>query len=121
MLTFIEAIARQEGFYVPGSRANRNNNPGNIEWGAFAEEHGATRIEACPAGETPRFAFFPDAATGFDAMRALLADAYSGLPVEAALNKWAPPIENQTSVYVADVCAWTGLTPDTILNETNIG
>ena len=27
---FAEAIARQEGFYVKGSRAQRNNNPGNV-------------------------------------------------------------------------------------------
>ena len=121
MLAFMQAIARQEGFYVPGSRANRNNNPGNIEWGAFAQEHGATHIEVTPAGEKPRFAFFPDAGTGFNAMRQLLTVAYSGLSVEAALNKWAPPIENQTNVYVADVCKWTGLTPDTILTQENIG
>ena len=27
---FAEAIARQEGFYSPGKRAARNNNPGNL-------------------------------------------------------------------------------------------
>ena len=121
MKTFLEAIATQEGFYVPGSRAARNNNPGNIEWGAFARNHGATGIEVTPAGETPRFAVFPNAESGFDAMRSLLTTAYLGLSVTQALDKWAPPIENQTSVYIADVCEWTGLTPETVLTTDNLG
>lgn len=31
---FVDSIARFEGFYVPRSRAKRNNNPGNLRsWG----------------------------------------------------------------------------------------
>jgi hypothetical protein len=110
----MEAIAREEGFNVPGTRPNRNNNPGDIEFGEFAKFHGAT-------GGDPRFAIFPDAASGFAAMRALLHLYYSGLTVAAALNKWAPPVENHTNAYIANVCAWTGLTPETVLTAENIG
>jgi hypothetical protein len=33
-----------------------------------------------------------------------------------AIENWAPPVENQTSQYLANVCTWTGLTPDTIID-----
>lgn len=110
----MEAIARQEGFNAPGTRPARNNNPGDIEWGKFTQAHGAIYGD-------PRFAVFPSPAAGFAAMRALLQSAYVGLTVEAALNKWAPPCENQTNVYVDRVCEWTGLTPSTVLTAENIG
>jgi hypothetical protein len=115
MLTFIEAIARQEGFNIPGSLPNRHNNPGDIEDGPFAQSHGALP----PNGH--RFATFPDADTGFGAMRALLTEHYLGLTVAAALCKWAPPIENNVSAYQANVCLWTGLTPETVLTKELIG
>ncbi len=108
-LTFLEAIARQEGFYIPDSRPNRRNNPGDIEEGKFAQAHGALPSDG------NRFAAWPTSESGFAAMRALLSGPYNGLTVEQAINKWAPPIENATSSYVAHVCSWTGLTPDTIL------
>ncbi len=59
-MELIDAIARMEGFYAAGSRAQRNNNPGNIVWGEFTQEHGALHIEVTPAGEKARFAVFPD-------------------------------------------------------------
>ena len=39
MTTFLEAIAREEGFYVKDTRAQRNRNPGNIEYGKFSIAH----------------------------------------------------------------------------------
>lgn len=114
MTTFIDAMARQEGFYVPHSRPARNNNPGDIEWGKFTQAHGATHGD-------PRFAVFPDATTGFNAMRALLQSAYLGLTVEQALNKWAPPVENQTNLYIAAVCKMTGMNPSDVLTTENLG
>ena len=47
-----------------GSRAWRNNNPGNLEDGKFARDNGAI-------GSDGRFAIFPDATTGFNAMTGL--------------------------------------------------
>jgi hypothetical protein len=114
MLSFMESIAREEGFYVKGSRPERCNNPGDIEWGKFTQAHGAT-------GGDPRFAIFPTPEAGFAAMRALLTTAYVGLTVEAALNKWAPPVENNVSAYLHNVCQWSGLRPDTVLTAENIG
>ncbi len=110
-MTFLEAIAREEGFYAAGTRPCRNNNPGNIEWGKFAQAHGAT------SGD-PRYALFPTADLGFATMRILFqCPGYKGLTVAEALNRWAPPVENQTNIYITNVCKWTGLTPDTVIDD----
>jgi hypothetical protein len=114
MLTFMEAIAREEGFLIAGSRPQRNNNPGDIEYGEFAQAHGAT-------GGDPRFAIFPTPEIGYAAMKALLNTDYVGLTVSAALCKWAPPTENNVSAYQANVCKWADLTPETILTVELIG
>jgi hypothetical protein len=118
-MKFIEAIAWHEGFYVKGSRAQRNNNPGNIEWGPFARAHGATSIEIPHGKEKPRFAYFP-VGCGFSAMSALLCGEYLGLTIGEAITKWAPPSENDTAEYINDVCAKTGLPSTTVLTAALI-
>jgi hypothetical protein len=111
MMTLPEAIAREEGFYVIGSRAQRNNNPGNLCSGEFTTLHGAT-------GSDSRFAIFPTAVAGFACLSALLTSpAYIGLNLSKALNKYAPPVENATNSYISNVCAWVGCTPETPLTE----
>ena len=51
-----DAIARFEGFYKPGSLAQRNNNPGNLRtWGSYPVVDGYAR--------------FPNAETGWAALR----------------------------------------------------
>jgi hypothetical protein len=114
-MTLMEAIAREEGFYVARTLPNRRNNPGDIVEGTFAQAHGALPTDGS------RFAHFPSADVGFNAMRSLLNAHYLGLTVSEALNKWAPPVENQTNSYIANVCKWTGLTPDTIVTKEIIG
>lgn len=116
-MTICEAIARQEGFGVLGGRATRNNNPGDIEFGTFAKAHGATAIETVPPGKTARFAFFPDPATGYAAMKALLAQHYKGMTIAAMLNKYAPPVENNVNTYLGNVLKWTGLTASTVIDH----
>jgi hypothetical protein len=109
---FLEAVAREEGYYVKGSRPQRNNNPGDIEFGTFAEAHGATK------GTDGRFAIFDSPEAGFAAMKALFQSShYIDLTVSEALNRWAPPVENKTNLYIVNVCKWTGLLPSTRLSE----
>jgi hypothetical protein len=115
--TICQAIAREEGFNLVNSRSSRNNNPGDINYGAFAIDHGATRIETVGLHQVARFAYFPNAALGFVAMKALLAEHYTGMTVLQMLNKYAPPVENQTNSYITNVCTWTGLTPSTIIDD----
>ena len=117
MLSFVEAIAREEGFYLDGSRAQRNNNPGNLNYAPWMAQFGAV-LETHPE---PRFASFPTADQGWGAMRRLLIKDYYGLTVGQALNKWAPPVENQTNSYIQNVCKLTGLLPTTVLTAATIG
>ena len=113
MIGLLEAIARQEGFYVAGTRAQRNCNPGNITWGAWARAHGAIHAEA-PLG---RYAVFASIVAGFQAMEELLqSPGYINLSLAQVLERWAPPNENATKQYIADVCEWTGLQSTTPLH-----
>lgn len=117
-LTLIQAIAKEEGYGIPGDIPTRDNNPGDIEAGRFATQEGATSVDA----HNRRFAVFSTPEEGFNALRALLnSSSYLGLSIHDALNKYAPPVENDTSAYEANVCHWTGLAPTEILTPTNIG
>lgn len=112
MKTLIQAMASVEGFYAQTktpNRPQRNHNPGDLEYGNFAKDHGAIASDG-------RFAVFPDDGTGFEAMRQLLLQHYKGMTLEAALNKYAPPIENQTNQYMVLVCRMTGAIPETIID-----
>jgi hypothetical protein len=117
-LTLLQAIAKQEGFYQPGTLAQRNHNPGNIISGSFANSHGAI-------GFRSGYATFPDDATGWAALRALFSGpAYRGLSVEVAINRYCPPPVtdqpltegNNPDAYVQNVCAWCECTPQTIID-----
>lgn len=115
--TLIQAIARMEGFYVPNTRASRNNNPGNIEYGEIARSFGATLEDHAK----PRFAEFTDVVAGFDCLRTLLQNHYAGLTIEQAINKYAPHTENDTTNYVQAMCEWCNVEPSTILTNEIIG
>jgi hypothetical protein len=112
-----DAIAREEGWYMlPPARCRRNNNPGNIDFADWTREFGAT-LEDVPPSEQARFACFPTPAQGFAALRALLGfPRYKGHTLADAIAAWAPPVENETTEYLRNVCGWTGLTPDTIID-----
>ena len=112
--TIPQAFARMEGFYVEGptpNRPQRNHNPGDIEYGIFATHFGAT-------GTDGRFAIFPDDETGMFCLITLLSGpVYRNLTLEAGINKYAPPVENQTNEYVALVCQWSGRQPTDIIGD----
>jgi hypothetical protein len=115
MLTLVQAIAREEGWGIAGDIPTRDNNPGDIDAGSFAKSQpGYT-------GEAGRFATFDNPADGMEALRKLLNEFYIGMTLEDALNKYAPPVENQTNAYIANVSEWTGLTAQDVLTEENIG
>lgn len=119
-LTLEQSIARFEGFYAMGETANRPqrcNNPGDIEFGQFAQLHGATHGD-------PRFAVFPTPEIGFACLSALLrTPTYSEMTVRDAINRYAPPNENATTNYVLAVCKWSECQPDdrviAVLNRGN--
>ena len=109
-----EAIAREEGWEEENSRCRRNHNPGNIEYGSFAIAHGGTLEKALHA----RFAVFPTDDEGFAALRARLAmPPYRGMTITAMVTEWAPSNENNTRAYIQNVCEFTGLSPDTVIDR----
>jgi hypothetical protein len=121
--TLPEAIARMEGWYGDAhNRCVRNCNPGNIEWGPFAESQGATGVEPDGQAFKGRFAVFPTADVGFAALRALLlGPSYKDLTIAQAINRYAPPSENATLNYVTQVCDWVGCKPTDIVWHTMTG
>lgn len=94
-----------------GTRAWRNNNPGNIEYGKFAKDHGAI-------GTDGRFAIFPNEKAGTAALSSKLKSAtYSSLTIRDAIYKYAPPFENKTTAYIRGIEKSTGLKSDQKLNQ----
>jgi hypothetical protein len=113
-MTLSEAIAREEGYYVFGTRARRNNNPGNLEYGAFTRAYGATHGD-------PRFAIFPTPEIGFTALINLLTKHYGGKTVADAIRSYAPSTENDTESYIRNICAWCEVPPTAIISEISDG
>jgi len=93
-----------------GTLAWRQNNPGNIENSPFARRMGAV--------DGPRFAIFPDEQTGMQAIKQLLrAPSYNRLTVAGAINRWAPPFENDTANYQRQIERLTGIPVDTQMSS----
>lgn len=95
-----------------GTRAWRNNNSGNIEYGEFARAHGAV-------GSDGRFAVFPTYEAGRAAKEALLFEtgSYRNLTLAQAINRYAPPNENDTTGYYTQVAEAVGVDPNTPLQQ----
>ena len=90
-----------------GTHAFRDNNPGNIRDGNFAQSNGAV-------GNDKGFAIFPSSDKGFKALDTLLlGSSYQKLTVDQAINRYAPPSENDTATYQATVRNAVGVSGDT--------
>jgi len=96
-----------------GVRNWRNNNPGNIIKGAWAQSKGAI-------GDDGRFAVFPTLEMGQQAKHDLLfapGSKYAKLSIAAAMNRYAPPSENNTQAYIQKIVQATGADPETPLSQ----
>ncbi|MBQ5700462.1 MAG: hypothetical protein IIV74_04175 [Alphaproteobacteria bacterium] len=94
-----------------GTRAWRNNNPGNIRPGKFSRSIGGI-------GSAGGFAVFPDEQTGMLAIKKLLlTNSYKNLTVAGAISRWAPPSENNTAGYQRQVARLTGLSISRKISE----
>jgi hypothetical protein len=98
------AIAAQEGFFLEGSIAQRQDNPGNLRgasWtGPVVPMQGgywlATSIEQGQAGE----------------MHLIALRIAQGATLTQLINVWAPVTDgNEPEIYIENVMAWTGI-PD---------
>lgn len=87
-------------------RGIRNHNPGNIE-------AGDPWVGA--VGSDGRFAIFDRPEHSIRALAKILLGYRSrhGLrTIREYINRWAPPVENDTAAYIAAVCAWCAAGPD---------
>ena len=93
-----------------GSRACRNNNPGNVIAGRFSNDHGAI-------GSAGGFAVFPDYQTGRSAFIALIKGSkYFPLTIHIALGKYEP---RNADNYRTLVKQFTGLESDRTIQSLN--
>jgi len=92
------------------SRAERNNNPGNLE---FRGQRGAT-----PESGSGRFAKFESAAEGVSALVGQLRryGAQGRDTINKIITKYAPANENDTQAYVAALSKRMGVGADQALN-----
>lgn len=96
---------------IDGSRSWRNNNPGNIEAGSFANRHRAI-------GNNHGFAVFPDEKTGQAASVALLkTSTYRNLTVDGAIYRRSPPSENDTDHLQEAIRRIGGFSGDEMIRE----
>lgn len=115
--SIVSAIARQEGWFDRSSLPFRRNNPGDLR---LAGQRGAHAPAGEPEvlGQAPPIAQFNSAALGVTALyRQVWLQVADGQTLAQLIAQWAPPRENKTSVYLANVAGWTGLPTDVpILN-----
>ena len=96
---------------LTGVRAVRNNNPGNLEFGDFAKQHGAV-------GSDGRYAVFPDVQTGTQAQMSLLKlPKYQNLSLVDAIHQYAPPSEGNNASYPQQLSQATGIPLNTKLSS----
>lgn len=85
-----------------------NNNPGNLR---FAEQYGAVKGEG-------GFAKFKTPQEGFDALvRQIKLDVSRGHTIASFINKFAPPTENDTKLYIQQAVKALGYKADTPLSK----
>ncbi|MBU8540179.1 structural protein [Falsiroseomonas tokyonensis] len=94
------------------SRGYRNKNPGNIDFNPANKWQGQVGRET--TGSPPRFAVFETHEHGIRALAMLLTtyqDRHGLRTVAGIINRWAPPVENQTSAYAVAVSRALGNAP----------
>lgn len=102
------------------SRGYRNRSPGNIQYDPNIKWNGMTGLgdKWLPENQR-RFAEFETHEFGIRAMAVLLTtyyDRHNLKTVRGIINRWAPPVENNTSSYVTAVARHIGVGPDDPIN-----
>lgn len=96
------------------TRGLRDNNPGNIEDDGFTEWEGL----ATPRNDGVYLVFTDPSygirALGRDVSNYVLLDGLAPT-VTALITRWAPPEENDTASYIADVAGQMGVDPNQTL------
>lgn len=99
------------------ARGIRNNNPGNID-------RNATKWQGMAAAQSdPRFVVFISPQFGIRALaRTLLTyqSQHNLKTIRQIINRWAPPVENNTDAYVRAVAEKVGVYPDEAVEVDSI-
>lgn len=90
------------GFFKGGSRAWRNQNPGDLRAGKVSKGNGAI-------GSAGGFAVFPDYESGHAALLDSLKNEHGNQDIPSLMKAYAPPSENKTKVYIRFVRKMTGV------------
>lgn len=88
--------------FEKGSRAWRNQNPGNIVVGKRSRDNGMI-------GKAGGFAVFPDYTIGHRALLDLLLNEYGDFDLLKLMDKFAPPFQNNTKKYIQSIKKNTGV------------
>jgi len=99
-------------YTVRGSISYRQNNPGNIRPGEFADRHGAI-------GQAGGFAVFSSYEAGRAAKQALMfGPSYSSKTIRQAIERYAPATDNNNPrVYSNTIARDLGISPDTLISD----
>ena len=100
------------------SRGLRNNNPGNIRLGSV--RYKGERAKSSDSA----FRQFESLEWGYRAMFVLLhtyALKHNCHTLRSMINRYAPPIENHTEIYIRRVAYATHLSPDEAISTTDKG
>lgn len=100
-----------------GARGIRNNNPGNIRWG-----DGWQGLVPKSERTDKSFCQFTAPEYGIRAMIIILRnyEKKHGLnTVREIINRWAPPVENDTEAYINSVAKQVGVDADKVIDVTD--
>lgn len=103
------AIAMQEGWFSPGTIPFLRHNPGDIRY-ANQTNASAPGWNGKPPAPIATFKGPAEGITGL--YRQLWLQVANGQTVREIIAQWAPPNENNTTVYLENVLKWTGLAAD---------
>lgn len=111
---------------MSSKRGIRNNNPGNIDRSPNNKWQGRMSRERMTQEQRDekRFEVFASPAWGIRAMCVLLItyfDRHGCNTVQKIINRWAPPVENDTGAYVAAVAKAVGTRPSDFINLHEFG
>jgi len=108
------AISTQEGYFGGRGTPVLRNNPGDLR---AAGQIGASAPGWTGQGGAP-IATFDPVAHGIPALfRQVWVQVAEGQKGREIIAQWAPPNENNTSLYLENVLRWTGLPADTPVLE----
>lgn len=105
------ALFGSGGFIYMKARGIRNNNPGNIRHGDDWRGMSETQTDKS-------FIQFDDVVFGIRALNRILKNYQRrGIStIEGVINRWAPPVENDTGAYVRAVAARLHVEPGQTIN-----